>query len=39
MEARPRTDEAYDFVIAVAAGQVDDVADISLRLECGSENR
>jgi death-on-curing protein len=32
-------DEAYDFVIAVAAGQIDDVAEISQRLEDGSEAR
>jgi death-on-curing protein len=32
-------DEAYDVVIAVAAGQIDDVAEISQRLEGGSENR
>jgi death on curing protein len=32
-------DEAYDFVIKVAAGQIDDVAEISRRLEGGSETR
>jgi hypothetical protein len=32
-------DEAYDFVIAVAAGQTDDVAEISQGLEGGSETR
>ena len=32
-------DEAYDFVIAVAAGQIDDVAEISQRLEDGSAAR
>jgi death on curing protein len=30
-------DEAYDVVIKVAAGQIDDVAEISQRLEGGSE--
>jgi death-on-curing protein len=32
-------DQAYDFVIAVASGEFDDVAEISQRLEGGSETR
>lgn len=32
-------DEAYEFVMAVAAGQIDDVGDIARRLESASEDR
>ena len=31
-------DEAYDLVMAVAAGEVDDVHSIAAMLECGSED-
>jgi death-on-curing protein len=32
-------DEAYDFVVAVASGELDGVTEIAQRLEGGSENR
>jgi death-on-curing protein len=32
-------DEAYDFIVAVASGTLDDVAEIAVRIERGSTRR
>ncbi len=32
-------DEAYDFIVAVAAGELDEIADIAKRIERGSSPR
>jgi death-on-curing protein len=42
LNGRPLTmtnDQAYDFVIALASGELDDVTEIAQRLEGGSETR
>jgi death-on-curing protein len=32
-------DEAYDFIVEIAEGRLDDVAEISQRIRLGSEER